>query len=150
MPITVDALHPIVTQAGLHLLSGPILEAAASILDDITRWSAVKARSHLRDQHWWQPASSSDIETQLRERARMVGEDCPVQPEATRLLRDALDDLITIISEEPGDGQESLAAEVMDLPSLGVQPPAKLAAFSAAFVLAMAAQVEIAELSVSE
>jgi hypothetical protein len=141
IPIAVDELRPIVTKAGLPLLDGPLLETATSLLNDIVRWSAIKARAHLRDRTWWQPQVESETEVQLKDRIRMISQDELLGPETIRMLREAFESVIALVAAEPDRGRP-LAAEVAVLPDLRTPPSPKLAAFSSAVLVAMGAQAE--------
>jgi hypothetical protein len=141
IPITVDDLRPLVSKAGLPLLDGPLLEAATSLLNDIVRWSAIKARAHLRDGRWWQPQAQSESEAQLRGRARMISQTELIAPETRRMLNDAFEQVLGLVAAEPNGGRP-LAAEVAGLPDLDGPPSPKLAAFSNAVLLAMEAQAQ--------
>jgi hypothetical protein len=141
IPIAVDDLRPLVSQAGLPLLDGPLLEAATSLLNDIVLWSAIKARAHLRDARWWQPQAQSESEALLRDRARMISQTELVAPETNRMLNDAFEQVLVLVAAEPNGGRP-LAAEVAGLPDPGGQPSPKLVAFSSAVLLAMEAQAE--------
>jgi hypothetical protein len=141
IPIAVDHLRPLVSQAGLPLLDGPLLEAATSLLNDIVRWSAIKARAHLRDGRWWQPQAQSESEAQLRDRARMISQTELVAPETRQMLNDAFEQVLGLVAAEPNGGKP-LAAEVAGLPDPGGLPSPELAAFSNAVLLAMKAQAE--------
>jgi hypothetical protein len=140
VPITLDDLRPIVTKAGLPLLDGPLLEAATSLLDDIVRWSAVKARSHLRNPNWWQPQTEAHTEAQLNNCAHRLGQN-ELAPEAARVLREAFESVLAVVAAEP-DGSTPLATEVAILPDPSTPPSLKLAAFTGAVLLAMEAQAE--------
>jgi hypothetical protein len=142
IPIAVDDLRPLLRKAGLPLLDGPLLEAATSLLNDIVRWSAIKARAQLRDRRWWQPQAHSESEAQLRDRARMISQTELLATETSRMLDEALEQVLVLVAAEP-DGGRPLAAEVAVLPDLRTPPSPKLAAFSSAVLVAMGAQAEM-------